>query len=101
MLFRGERLEGPQRFAASAQQQVADRPSRKTGDACGHALADGNAGPALLGRRFEPRCRIYRVAIGGIAKVAAPAEIPDNCRACIEAETCRAKSNPFFLPALD
>src|SRR5215468_1319779 len=97
--FPRERLKRPQWLAAAAQEEIAHRSSCEIGDAARQALADADPRAQLLVCRLQPRGNIYCVAVSCVVEIAPSAEIPNNRRTGIEAETRRAEHHTFFFPA--
>src|ERR1700676_1077503 len=93
-------LVGPKRLAAPAQQQIADRPALEIRRAFGDAGADANARAEKLVGGLEPRRDVDGVAIGSVIEEAVAAEIADQRRAGVNADTGGAEIHALGLPAL-
>src|SRR6516165_7696437 len=82
-----QRLEGSERLAAPAQDQVADRPALEIRRRSGNHGTDANPGPQKLVGGLQPRRSVDGVAMGCVVEKAAAAEIANQCRARVNADS--------------
>src|SRR3984885_16310490 len=94
-----QRLVSPQRLAAPAQQEIADRPAAKLLRAVSNRGADANARTEKLVGGLKPRRGVDGVAIRRIVEEATAAEIADQRRAGMNADAGDTEIHPLGLPS--
>ena len=97
---RRQGLVGPQRLAAAAQHEIADRPPAEVFRPLRRSRAHADAGAEILVGGLQPRRDIDRIAIGCVIEKPITSEVSDQRRPGMDADPGRAKIDPLGFPAL-
>jgi hypothetical protein len=95
-----KRLENLHSATASAQYDVANRSTQEPVNPNGQLGAHAHSRANLLVHGLQTRRNIDCVAMGGVVEIAPPAEVSDDGRAGMGANTRLSEENALFPPAL-
>src|ERR1700759_5130626 len=95
-----QRLIGAKRLAAAPPHAVADRTTLEILRRLRNRLAGADAGAQLLVGGLQARGRVDGVAVGGVVEILVAAEIADQRRAGVHADTSHAEIDALGAPAL-
>ena len=92
-----QRFECSDHLAPASEHKIADRPPAKILDSPGQLRADADTGAKLFVRDFKTRCHVDRIAISGVVEKSTAAEISDNRRPSVNADTVSRTLDPVVL----